>query len=42
MENNDKEYRGIWMTVGLLLSFVAILGMIFLVGMGFYFLLKGY
>lgn len=42
MEKNDTEYRGIWMTVGLLLSFVAILGMVFLVGMGLYFMLKGY
>jgi len=42
MEKRNKEYTGIWMTVGLLLSLVAILGMIFLFGLGIYFLLKGY
>ena len=41
-KDKDKEYKGIWMVVGLLLSLVAVLGMIFLLGMGIYFLLKGY
>lgn len=42
MEKRNKEYNGIWKTTGCLLSVVALLGLVFLFGLGLYFLLKGY
>ena len=42
METKEKEYNGIWKIVGMLLSLVAIFGILFLLGMGLYFLIGGY
>jgi hypothetical protein len=42
MEERKKEYNGIWKTAGCLLSLVAIFGIIFLLGLGMYYLIMGF
>ncbi|WP_262706547.1 hypothetical protein [Flagellimonas pelagia] len=42
MEEKEKEYKGIWMQLGCILSLVAILGIIALFIMGIYLLIGKY
>lgn len=42
MQEKEKEYNGIWKQIGCILSLVAIFGIITLVIIGFYLLIKNY
>ena len=42
MREKEKAYNGIWKQAGCILSLIAIFGIIALMIMGFYLLIKGY
>ncbi|WP_420601302.1 hypothetical protein [Flagellimonas sp.] len=42
MEEKEKEYNGFWKQIGCILSVIAILGIVSVVVLGIYMLLKGF